>query len=336
MTEEGKKINPVAKNLLESIETNQKALEQQRKALYSPILEAIQKDTERLNNLFWTQSFRSLIENISRPYSILSVNNFVALNNLAMFDSIQRVINSSLLPIQRLQEQMNLFNSIQFNIFDNILKDPVTKEYLDEFGWIEAFGYGYHWFLSSNYSKEKSRVWAILLEDLKDEELTSKQLNKLTANPVFSPRMRIIKRAVEAHKGGDYVISIPLLLMQIEGVLWDYGVKKKIIEDAYNSKKRIDQNGSVILRSDGKPNEATIQFLLSQLCHGGSNFQNHMNEKVYSTDFRHPVLHGRLLNYDEEERSALLLLTLYSLEKLMASDFEIVSKSVSITTNSGS
>lgn len=66
-----------------------------------------------------------------------------------------------------------------------------------------------------------------------DEDFTEPYLAKfkkdLSTIKIFQPRLRIINSALEAHSLGNYELSIPSLLTQIEGILWNISSSKGIV-----------------------------------------------------------------------------------------------------------
>ena len=133
-------------------------------------------------------------------------------------------------------------------------------------------------------------------------------------NKLISKREHIISTAITHHKNGDYISSIPLLLSQIEGVLWDYGVEKNKIKNEFNSRTIIDGNGKEILdENTKKPKQANLQLLLTLVFEGKSKFKEQLRDNVYTPNFRNPILHGREISYADEQRSVWLLLLLFTL-----------------------
>jgi len=180
------------------------------------------------------------------------------------------------------------------------------EDSLNRFGWIETISMSY-------VISGKEEVWKKSILDFKDSKVLAVGVQKIRSNPIISRRERILLRAIKHHRDGDYISSIPLLLTQIEGIFWDMGTKMKFIENKYNSKKLIDEKGNFLLDKYGKPIECSLGGLITKLFDSTSKFGKYAKNEVYTKDFRHPILHGREINYDNEQRSAMLLLMLYVL-----------------------
>lgn len=140
-------------------------------------------------------------------------------------------------------------------------------------------------------------------------------------NPLFSSRMHIFKTALEAHCNGNYTLSVPALLPQIEGILNEYvkvnnlTAKLGKIEKVYNA---------VIGDLDEYPlsSWAIANTLLYQLQTNTFTFTDFEAEFKKSSNSRkttrHTVLHGIATNYDKPVHSLkafVLLDALSSLQK---------------------
>ncbi len=140
-------------------------------------------------------------------------------------------------------------------------------------------------------------------------------------NPLFSSRMHIFKAALEAHCNGNYTLSVPALLPQIEGILNEYvkvnnlTAKLGKIEKVYNA---------VIGDLDEHPlsSWAIANTLLYQFQTNTFTFTNFEVEFKKSSNnrktTRHTVLHGIATNYDKPVNSLkafALLDALSSLQK---------------------
>ncbi|MCX9077474.1 MAG: hypothetical protein OIN84_05795, partial [Candidatus Methanoperedens sp.] len=139
---------------------------------------------------------------------------------------------------------------------------------------------------------------------------------------ILRRRWKIIKQALVAHKNRNYVLSIPTLLAQVEGIFTDALVLKgiavrvngRLCEKDIKGKPKLDKNNNPIPIHDLK------QKVLK------SNLQN---EKIlqalgqfftsYLVDERNAILHGSHLTYGTAKLSVQLLLNIY----LMAIEFVI-------------
>ena len=140
-------------------------------------------------------------------------------------------------------------------------------------------------------------------------------------NHLFSSRMHIFKAALEAHCNGNYTLSVPALLPQIEGILNEYvkvnnlTAKLGKIEKVYNA---------VIGDLDEYPlsSWAIANTLLYQLQTNTFTFTDFEVEFKKSSNSRkttrHTVLHGIATNYDKPVHSLkafVLMDALSSLQK---------------------
>src|SRR5690606_17109414 len=133
---------------------------------------------------------------------------------------------------------------------------------------------------------------------------------------VLRRRWKIIEQALVAHKNRNYVLSIPTLLAQVEGIFTDALVLKgtavrvngRLCEKDTTGKPKLDKHNNPIPIHDLK------QKVLK------SNLQN---EKIlqalgqfytsYLVDERNAILHGSHLTYGTAKLSVQLLLNIYLL-----------------------
>lgn len=219
-------------------------------------------------------------------------------------------------PIERMQAVVNSFKINIPPIFDVLKGIDVEglKEFYEEFGWFECLPMPYAMELKKKLKENgKEAVWEEFIQDFRNEETINVIIKGIEKNKLVSIRKHILLKALEHHKNKDYISSIPLLLAQIEGILWDYGISKNKIKNEFNSRVLLNEDGSIMLNRENKPIKAKIQHLLTLLFEGNSKFKEQLQGNVYTKDFRHPILHGRNVNYANEQRSVLLLLLLYVL-----------------------
>lgn len=221
------------------------------------------------------------------------------------------------LPYKRIQAVMDSFSArtqMIFEVLKNIDGDGF-EEFYEEFRWIESLPLPYAMELKDKLKEgRKEAVWDEFIKDFKNDEVIKEILEQVNKNKLISKREHIISTAITHHKNGDYISSIPLLLSQIEGVLWDYGVEKNKIKNEFNSRTIIDGNGKEILdENTKKPKQANLQLLLTLVFEGKSKFKEQLRDNVYTPNFRNPILHGREISYADEQRSVWLLLLLFTL-----------------------
>ena len=216
---------------------------------------------------------------------------------------VTEAISKSLVPTFKILEQLE--SSLELSDIEG------WKAYTEEFGWIETISFAYAKELKNTLVKNgKEETWKQLMQDLRDGDLLSEFESELGKNILLERRKKILNKCLEHHRNGDYISSVPLLLTQIEGILWDYAIKKGKIENLPNGKKLLDANGKEILGKKGKPIEAQFDQIVKFAFQGDSAFKKYATNSVYNHSFRHPILHGRQTEYASEQRSAMLLLML--------------------------
>jgi len=191
------------------------------------------------------------------------------------------------------------------------------EKYYEEFGWIESISIAYANELQKKLKEQgHDEVWNQSLKDITEDGVIKKLNKDISKNVLLSKRQKILSRALERHKNKDYISSIPLLLSQIEGTFWDLGIALKKIKNEPNSTILLDKKGEMQLWEDGKykgkPKKAKLSDLLLLIFEKDSKFKEHAEGKVYG-DFRNPIFHGRNVEYDDEKRSAMLILMVHVL-----------------------
>ncbi len=127
---------------------------------------------------------------------------------------------------------------------------------------------------------------------------------KLKQEPLCATRIVIIEDAFWAHLQNKYTLSIPALLPQIEGIIWDLGTELKFV-DGQNIKSR--QKGTV--QECGSIGHVVTELKDQEL---DPIIKEHIVEDIIP-QLRIPILHGRDIEYPTKENSTKVILFLYAL-----------------------
>ena len=184
---------------------------------------------------------------------------------------------------------------------------PEFKRFSKEWGWIinkKSIPFGDYLFgLYQKHGKSKfkdkfNRIFyhksnlETILKDVKEK---------------FPGRYHIIKEAFHLHSQKKYSSSIILMLPQVEGILWELGMKRKIVRRGYNSEYL-----------KGNKTQKIKLTNLSKKLFDKDKFHNIIAVDIFAEGFRNKVLHGRNI-YNNKEReisrwkSTLLILTIWRL-----------------------
>ncbi len=132
-------------------------------------------------------------------------------------------------------------------------------------------------------------------------------------NPLFAPRMHILRDALQAHCEGKYTLSVPAVLPQIEGVLSDF-------VSVNNLPAKLGRPKEVYTQAIGELNEygllgwiiaSTLLHHLETNTYVHTDFQAELKRSVNRRRMtRHTVMHGIAPKYDRHVHSlrAFLLL----------------------------
>ena len=176
--------------------------------------------------------------------------------------------------------------------------------------------------LTTEGEPSKEMVVGVFVDYLEEDNWAElhRFVNSWEDNPIFAPRMRFIKDALDAHIGGKFTLSVPVLLAQAEGIASDIldtpaGDPTRLLKEVINE----DQGNSLSVVS----RDIFLRFVISPAGFGSTkssrqdfttaNYSNWLRSKGVSEDQslnRHGILHGVHLNYASKENSirAFLLL----------------------------
>jgi len=144
----------------------------------------------------------------------------------------------------------------------------------------------------------------LLTELSKDPEYHTKLIEKIEHSMIFKKRIPILKDIIDAYQKRKYSMCIPVLLAQIEGIIWDYAESHNI-----RFKDKIVINGKEITLISSKTllKHTKIKQKIDNYV------TDHYLKKIYTENFRHGILHGRDVSYDTEENAVKLLLFIRSI-----------------------
>jgi hypothetical protein len=117
-------------------------------------------------------------------------------------------------------------------------------------------------------------------------------------------RKKIIKLALEDHKAERYHASVPVILAQIDGIVFDLA-NKSFYQSRESNTSHLVANETVVGDTDGLP---ALALLLSK-------GRNSTTDSPISLPFRHGILHGRDLGYATRVVSTKALATLFALRE---------------------
>jgi hypothetical protein len=133
-----------------------------------------------------------------------------------------------------------------------------------------------------------------------------------SANPLFMPRMKIIRDALWAHCEGLYTLSSPAVVPNIEGIMRSYVYAKGLTGNGKNPK--MPEIYNAFTDEYDLSNWLIAEVFLYQLesnIYSYKSFDNELKKTITSRFVnRHTMLHGIAFNYDREIHSlkAFLLL----------------------------
>ncbi|MBI4163347.1 MAG: hypothetical protein HY512_00675 [Candidatus Aenigmarchaeota archaeon] len=144
------------------------------------------------------------------------------------------------------------------------------------------------------------------INPIKTKDDCDELLELYATNKYFLPHNIILKEALYAHSNKNYIVSIPLLLTQIDGIYFTYAKRKKTVYQNKYIKGVQDSNS-----------QANFKNLEKHLNLVSKEFLEFIDKKVGVRakkhtlwTYRNDVLHGKRTNYAEEQWSTKLLFIL--------------------------
>ena len=151
-----------------------------------------------------------------------------------------------------------------------------------------------------------------LLGYTKKREFAESLEEHFNKTPILSRRWRIIENALDAHRNRGYLLSVPALLAQVEGILADALVMKEIVY--------VD-NGKVYSKNyrNGKPRELKGMYELANEVKK-TELQENREFRMFANLLigslarnRNMILHGRNVDYGKANLSVKLILYILGL-----------------------
>lgn len=277
---------------------------------------------------------RSLMESLQvEASSILQVSMQSVMQNIA--ESVLQSFNESInLALRSLQETVN--QSVQSLIRDTIPSLdfgslfsalPDLTELIQEWdrleNELEETGYGFTLHLNV-WTLGSLRDSASIDPKVRDAAMTNRLLavtrrqvfeevmrQTFTGSSVLRRRWLIIEKALSAHRDRDYRLSIPVLLTQLEGVLTDILILKRMV--APKGKKLYVRGADGKIKLDRKDNPIQVHGVGQIVQHASLKDQEVLNAVVtiltsQLVNERNAILHGRRTTYGTAKLSTQVLL----------------------------
>lgn len=139
-------------------------------------------------------------------------------------------------------------------------------------------------------------------------------------NPLMQPRVCIVKQAIQAHKRGMYYVSVPALIAQIEGMIWNVieaeYVRVEGKKPHYNRKYAKIKSSITSITDEVRKREPSldipnIDLLILAL------FRNEGATAYSKIVSRHEIMHGKNLTYGNWETSGRLIILINTLQLLL-------------------
>jgi hypothetical protein len=121
----------------------------------------------------------------------------------------------------------------------------------------------------------------------------------IEGSQILKPRWPVIQAAVAAHRAGQYVLAIPVLLAQLEGIVGDALIVNQLVYSMGNKLFLKNNNCEV------KGLQGLIDYAKWKDDRYLDRFADTITSKIAKE--RNGILHGRVIDYATRERSARVL-----------------------------
>lgn len=274
--------------------------------LYVAFEEEIIKDTNAREylreNSTMTKSFEGIMNSVKPIFDQMHSMAENLVISMEPFNNIIKDINNNITSM------MNLFN------------DPEFEKFSTQIHWMDPLSLGVVFDCFSAYNEQGSDInaaWSKLFSYFHDNEFLKDVEEVIVQSDIVIPRKDIIRTGLKHHQNGDYVSSLSVLLPHAEGLIWELGVKKGLVEPCYNSKIKIKNGKRVLINKSGQaraqPEEWSLLDLVNAIWGTGQptdEFRDRYGQDIYSKNFRHVMLHGRDISQYSEKNSVMVILCL--------------------------
>lgn len=258
------------------------------------------------------------------------------------FKEMQNALKDIVKVIEKMQDVSNKINypihwvDPKLNLSAFLIElEPEYQLFIKEYGWLGALPACMLDTCYNLYKEEGPKAaWNELERFFQNRQVINEFLRCMGDSELMRARISIVTKGFDAHINGDFVSSIYILLPQVEGLIWDIGVKKGIVLATPNSRVKIDESGQPIIKINSKGKMQEIEWKFGELVsniwasekipnpdviqgYRDEDFSTKMGGYLYSDEFRHKILHGRDISIFSSRNSTLIIFCLISIYEKM-------------------
>jgi hypothetical protein len=276
-------------------------------------IEQIQKQLNMPIKL--SKSITDAIEKLNKETAIISTKIITPVRDLTLYSQriLKKMEEASAIYTKSLMEMARRAQIVAEQV-KQITDSPNYIEFYENYGWLDWLPAGSFLKLYVEYQKGKFSFLDNFNQWLSNQEQSKIILKRTLIPKVIIRRQRYIKNIFALHRKGNWTSSIPLALIQIEGVIRDLGVLIGYLENKVNPEYLLGQPRQkasfreIIIALFGKTKKIKRMTITQPL-------KKLLTDKIYTSDIRHSILHGTNLNYEDPIFSAHLIAILFSLSK---------------------
>ncbi len=159
---------------------------------------------------------------------------------------------------------------------------------------------------------QEEQLHGKLMSLIENEEFDDELNQYVKFSPELQARLPIVEQALEAHRNERYLVAIPSLLTQFEGLLVDYLEKKNVLAIVNNRPKQLKNlsNPKKGWLRGLKDVAGEIEASENEL-YGFQGLVDHVADRL--ADERNEILHGRKTDYDNASFSVNLIMLIAGL-----------------------
>lgn len=209
--------------------------------------------------------------------------------------------------LEKIKEFLEVFFQNVFNKSSNGL-----KEFSEKTGWIidiEVIAnfkllYKLHELFEKNEFDKAKKLYRRYITNFYTSEKFEKIEQKWIQNPTLKNRVEILSQILQAHRMGMYYVSIPAILSQIEGYVWEFNeYKGRVEQKKLKAFLKNEEHLSIFA--------ASLSNYIDKVILAPFDLSNELNSEIS----RNAILHGYDVRYGTREISLKLIIIMNVLQE---------------------
>lgn len=224
-----------------------------------------------------------------------------------LISEVQKVSTQLNIVFRPILEKLDKLKSMNYNIsLDRFIENfTVTHKYALKHGWLlplSQFSAGNIRSVFELSLDDPDRLSQELCKYLKTPKYIERMYENWWRNKYFNVRKQFLNRGVQAHLEKDYIVSIPVLLLHVEGIL-----RKHFNELGFEIPRKFNLNSASGVMGLITLKEIFFNIEKGFLSKALGKISKMTDDKENSLFNRGFILHGKCLDYHQEYISAQII-----------------------------